>query len=80
MFILDKGKTPASTSGIEAYSKKTFGNEIHRLIQINTQLTQDKQNADVVKAAIETDKNRLISKKNTLVVKHEKLQKEIATL
>jgi len=35
MFILSKGKTFVSTSGIEAYNKEAFGNEIRRLTTAN---------------------------------------------
>ena len=35
MSILDKGKAPVSTSGIEAYSKEVLGDEIRRLIVAN---------------------------------------------
>ena len=76
----DKGKTPASTSGVEAYNKEAFGDEIRRLTQANAQLAQNKQNSDAARIAIEVDKNRLISEKNALVVKHEELQGEIAAL
>ncbi len=75
-----KGKTLALTNGIKAYNKEAFENEIHKLTQTNAQLTQNKQNSDTTKAAIEADKNRLISKKNALILKREELRKEIATL
>ena len=74
----DKGKTSVSTNGIKAYSKEAFGDEIHRLIQTNIQLAQNKQNSDVIKATIEANKNRFISEKNVLVVKHEELRREVA--
>jgi len=76
----DKGKTPASTNGIETYNKKIFGDKIRKLTQTNTQLTQNKQNSDATKITIKADKNQLVSEKNTLVAKHKKLQREIATL
>ncbi len=75
----NKGKIPTSTNGIKTYNKKTFGNKIYRFIQTNMQLTQNKQNSDITKAVIKTDKNRFISKKNTLVIKREELQREITT-
>jgi len=30
-----KGKTPASTNGIKAYSKETLGDEIRKLTTVN---------------------------------------------
>jgi len=75
-----KGKTPASTSGVEAYSKEALGEEIRRFTQTNMQLAQDKQNSDAARVVAEANKNRLISEKNALVAKCEELRRKIVAL
>ena len=76
----NKGKTPAFTNGIEAYSKETLDNEIRRLITTNAQLVTDKIEIEKVKVNLEVDKVRLFDEKNSLVVKREELRAKIAIL
>ncbi len=77
---LGKGKTPASTSGIEAYSKEVLGNEIRRLTIVNIQLMTNKMETEKTKINLETDRVQLFDEKNSLVVKREKLRAEIVAL
>jgi len=75
-----KGKTPVSTNGVEAYSKETLDDKIRRLITANIQLMTDKMEAKKARVNLETDKMRLLDKKNSLVAKREELRAEIAIL
>jgi len=75
-----KGKTPASTSGVEAYSKEALSDKIRRLTTTNTQLVADKMETEKARVNLETDRARLLSEKNFLVAKREELRAEIATL
>ncbi len=76
----NKGKAPASTNGVEAYSKKVLGEEIRKLTAANTQLMTNKIKTEKVKVNLEVDKARLLDEKNSLVAKREELQAEIAVL
>ncbi len=73
MFILSKGKTFVSTSGIEAYNKEAFGNEIRRLTTANAQLVTDIMETKKTRINLETDKTRLFGEKNSLIVKKKEL-------
>ena len=80
MSTLDKGKTPASTSGVEAYSKEILGDEIRRLTAANAQLVIDKTETEKARVNLEADKARLFGEENSLVAKREELRAEIAAL
>ena len=71
-----KGKGPASTSGVEAYSKEQLAEEIRRFTIANVQLANDKLGTEATNAKLEADRNRLISEKNIFVVKREELRTE----
>ncbi len=75
--ILGKGKAPASSSDMEAYSKEILGEEIRRFIAANAQLVNDKLGIEAVKTKLEADKVRLISEKNIFVAKREELRVEL---
>ena len=80
IFILNKGKTPISTNGVEVYSKKVFGDEIRRLITANVQLITNKMETEKARVNLEVDKVRLFGEKNSLVAKKEEFQIEIVVL
>jgi len=75
-----KGKAPASTNGIEAYSKETLNNKIRRLTAANAQLVADKTETEKARVNLEADRARLFDEKNSLVAKREELRAEIAAL
>ncbi len=75
-----KSKAPIFISGVEAYNKETLSDEIHRLITANIQLVIDKMETKKVKVNLKIDRMRLFGKKNSLVVKREKLRTEIVIL
>ncbi len=77
---LNKGKTSVFTSGVKAYNKKILSDKIRRLTTANVQLMINKIKTKKTKVNLETNKARLFGKKNSLVVKREKLQTEIVTL
>ena len=70
---ISKGKGPASTNGVEAYSKEQLAEEIRRLTTANAQLVNDKLGTEATNAKLEADRNRLINEKNILVAKREEL-------
>ena len=72
-----KGKGPASTSGVEVYSKEQLAEEIRRLTTTNAQLVNDKLGTEATNAKLEADRNRLISEKNIFVAKREELRTEL---
>ncbi len=76
----NKGKTPVSINGVEAYSKEALGDKIHRLTTANAQLVTDKIETEKAKVNLEADRTRLFNEKNSLVAKKEKLRAEIAAL
>ncbi len=78
--ILNKGKTPASTNNVETYNKKILGDKIRKLITTNVQLMIDKIEIKKIRINLKTDKIRLLDKKNSLIVKKEKLRTEIVIL
>ena len=80
MSILNKGKTPASTSDVEAYNKEALGDEIRKLTTANAQLVADKMETKKAKVNLEADRVRLFGEKNSLVVKREEFRTEIAML
>ncbi len=80
MSTSSKGKASVSTSGVEAYNKKTLGDEICRLIVTNVQLVADKMETEKAKVNLEADRARLFNEKNSLVAKREELRTEIVTL
>ncbi len=80
IFISNKGKTPISTNGIEAYNKEILGDKIRRLTIVNIQLMTDKMETEKIKVNLKTDKVRLFNEKNFLVIKREELRAEIAVL
>ncbi len=80
IFTSSKGKTPTSTSSIEAYNKEALGDKIRKLTAANVQLVTDKIETEKVKVNLEADRTRLFNKKNFLVIKREELRTEIATL
>ncbi len=67
-------------NGIEAYSKKALDDEIRRLTTANVQLMINKIKIKKAKVNLETDRVRLLDKKNSLVIKREELRTEIVTL
>jgi hypothetical protein len=72
-----KGKGPASTSGVEAYSKEQLAEEICKLTIANAQLVNDKLGAEATNTKLEADRNKLINEKNILVAKREELRTEL---
>ncbi len=80
IFTSGKGKTPASTSSVEAYNKKALDDEIRRLTTANVQLVTDKMETKKARVNLEADRMRLFDEKNSLVVKREELRAEIAAL
>ncbi len=76
----NKGKTPVSTNGIETYNKETLDNEIRRLTTANAQLITNKMKIEKAKVNLKANKVQLLGKKNSLIVKREKLRAEIAIL
>ncbi len=80
MSTSNKGKTPISTNGIEAYSKEILGDEIRRLITANVQLITDKIKTEKTRVNLETDRARLFGEKNSLIIKREELRAEIVAL
>ncbi len=52
----NKGKTPASTNGVEAYNKEALNDEIRRLTTANVQLIIDKMETEKVRVNLEADK------------------------
>ncbi len=60
MSISSKGKMPASTNGVEVYTKEQLATEIQRLTTINVQLMTDKMETERTKVNLETDKARLL--------------------
>ncbi len=78
--ISNKGKAFISTNDIEAYNKEILNNEIRRLTIANVQLITNKIETEKIKVNLKTDKIQLFDKKNSLVVKKEKLRTKIATL
>ncbi len=77
---LSKGKTPASTSDIEAYNKEVLNDEIRKLIATNAQLITNKMETKKARVNLKADRTQLFGKKNSLVVKREELRTEIVTL
>jgi len=75
-----KGKTPASTNDVKAYSKEILDDEIHRLTIANAQLVVDKIKTEKVKVNLKADRVRLLGKKNSLVVKKKEFRTEIIAL
>ncbi len=71
---------PASTNGVETYSKEVLSDEIRRLTVANTQLVTNKIKIEKTKVNLETDRIRLFGEKNSLVVKREELRTEITAL
>src|SRR6266699_1776827 len=80
MSTSNKGKTPASTNDVEAYSKEALDDEIRRLTTTNAQLMTDKIEIEKTKVNLEINRTRLLNKKNSLVVKKKELRAEIAIL
>ncbi|HYT42099.1 MAG TPA: hypothetical protein VEP90_07120 [Methylomirabilota bacterium] len=80
MSTSDKGKTPVSTNGVEAYSKEILGDEIRRLTAANAQLMVDKTETEKARVNLKADRVRLLGEKNSLVAKREELRAEIAIL
>ena len=80
IFTSNKGKTSVSTNNIEAYNKETLDDKIHRLTITNVQLITNKIKTEKIKINLETDKIRLLSKKNSLVVKRKELRTKIIVL
>ena len=78
--ILSKGKTPVFTNGIEVYNKEALGDEIRKLTIVNIQLVTNKIKTEKARVNLEVDKMRLFGEKNSLIVKKEELQAEIAML
>ncbi len=64
---------PVSTNGVEAYNKKALGDEIRKLITTNVQLMINKIKTEKAKVNLETNKTRLLNKKNSLITKREEL-------
>ena len=75
-----KGKTPASTNDVKAYSKEILDDEIHRLTIANAQLITDKIEIEKAKVNLEIDKIQLFGGKNSLVVKKKEFRTEIIAL
>ncbi len=75
-----KGKTPASTNGVEAYTKEQLTTKIQRLTIANIQLMTDKIKTEKTKVNLEADRARLLEEKNFLVIKREELRVEIAAM
>jgi len=71
---------PTSTNGVKAYNKKTLNDEIRRLTTANVQLMTDKMETEKARVNLKTDKIQLFDKKNSLVVKREKLRTKIIAL
>jgi len=80
MSTLGKGKAPASTNSVEAYSKKILNDKIRKLTVANVQLIINKMETEKAKVNLETNKARLFGKKNSLVAKREELRIEIVIL
>ncbi len=78
--ILNKGKTFILTSSIEVYIKEQLAIEIQRFIIANIQLVTDKIKTERTKVNLEIDRMRLLEKKNSLIVKREKLRIEIVVI
>jgi len=78
--ILGKGKAPASTNGVEAYSKEALDDKICRLTTANAQLMTDKMETEKTRVNLKADRAQLFGEKNSLVAKREKLRTEIAML
>ncbi len=78
--ISNKGKTPVSTNGIEAYIKEQLAVEIQQFITANIQLITDKIETERTKVNLEADRIRLLEEKNSLIVKKEEFKAEIVTL
>ncbi len=78
--ILGKGKAPASTNGVESYTKEQLAVEIQRLSTANVQLITDKMETEKIKVNLKVDRTRFFGKKNFLIVKKEELQTEIVVL
>ncbi len=76
----NKGKTSASTNGVEAYIKEQLAIKIQRFTIANVQLVTNKIKTKKIKVNLETDKAQLLKKKNSLVVKREELRVEIAAM
>ncbi len=62
---------------METYSKEALGEEIRKFTAANVQLVNDKLNIEAAKTKLETDKIRLINKKNILIAKREELRAEL---
>jgi len=77
---LSKGKTPALTNDIETYNKKALNDKIHRLTTANVQLITNKTETEKTSINLETDKIRLLDKKNFLVAKKKEFRIEITAL
>ena len=56
MSTSNKGKTPASTNDVEAYSKEALDDEIRRLTTTNVQLVTDKIKTEKAKVNLEINK------------------------
>ncbi len=56
MSILGKGKAPASTNNVEAYSKETLTDKIRKFNATNIQLIQNKQQTNKTKIALKIDR------------------------
>ncbi len=80
MSTLGKGKAPASTSGVEAYSKEALDDEIRRLIATNVQLITNKIEIEKTRVNLEADRVQLFDKKNSLIVKRKELRAKIVVL
>jgi len=75
-----KGKTPASTNDVEAYSKEVLGDKIRRLTAANVQLMTNKMETEKTRVNLEADRIQLFGEKNSLVVKREEFRTEIIAL
>jgi len=73
IFISNKGKTPISTNGIEAYNKEILGDKIRKLTTTKVKLITNKMETEKTKVNLKTDKTRLFNEKNFLIVKKEEL-------
>ncbi len=80
MSILSKDKASASTNSIKAYNKEILDDKIRRLTIVNVQLVINKIKTEKTRINLEANRIQLFGKKNSLVVKREKLRIEIAIL
>jgi len=80
IFTSNKNKTPASINSVETFTNKKLTAKIQRLSTTNVQLITDKMETEKIKINLETDRIRLLNKKNSLIAKKEELRTEIAVL